>query len=129
MKQLRRPWLACLFLCLLLVIYPEAYPFIEEALTLGVDQFSFTGGEPFVNRDLVSILGKALSERPCLVLTNDTEPLLNRMCELIRLQNKPQPLRFRISLDYPDPAQHDAGRGQGKFHMSLKTLIEDTSAA
>lgn len=104
------------------ISYDEAYPFIEEALTLGVEQFSFTGGEPFVNRDLVPILRRALSDRPCLVLTNGTEPLFNRMREIIRLLKKPHPLRFRVSLDYPDPERHDAGRGQGNFDMALRTL-------
>lgn len=100
----------------------EAHPFVEEALTLGVEQFSFTGGEPFVNRDLVSILARALSDRPCLVLTNGTEPLLSRMREVVHLRKKPHPLIFRVSLDHPDPAQHDAGRGQGRFNLVLKTL-------
>jgi len=69
------------------------------------------------------IQGKGLSERLCLVLTNGTEPLLNRMYEVIRLQKKPNSLRFRISLDYPESAQHDAGRGKGHFRMALKTLV------
>lgn len=104
------------------ITYSEATPFIDEALTLGVEQFSFTGGEPFVNRDVIPILRYALSHRPCLVLTNGTEPLFNRMREVLGLQKKPHPLRFRISLDYPDPERHDAGRGPGNFQMALKTL-------
>jgi len=38
----------------------EAKPFIEDAVQLGVRQFSFTGGEPFVVRDMISILDFAL---------------------------------------------------------------------
>ena len=100
----------------------EATPFIEEAVSLGVEQFSFTGGEPFVNKDLVPILRQALAVRPCLVLTNATEPLLNRMQEVIGLREMPYPLHFRVSLDYPDPGRHDAGRGKGNFNMALKTM-------
>ncbi len=100
----------------------EAAPFLEEAVSLGVEQFSFTGGEPFVNKDMIPILRQALAACPCLVLTNATEPLLNRMQEVISLQEMPHPLHFRVSLDYPDPNRHDAGRGQGNFDMALKTM-------
>jgi len=31
-------------------------------------------------------------------------------------------LSFRVSLDYPDPMKHDAGRGEGNFQLSLDTL-------
>ncbi len=100
----------------------EVPPLLEEAVSLGVEQFSFTGGEPFVNRDMIPILSEALMLRPCLVLTNATEPLLNRMHEVISLRNKPFPLHFRVSLDYPDLEQHDAWRGKGNFKLALKTM-------
>jgi uncharacterized Fe-S cluster-containing radical SAM superfamily protein len=102
--------------------YAEAAPFLEEAVSLGVAQFSFTGGEPFVNKALIPILNEALMLRPCLVLTNATEPLLNRMHEVLDLRDRPHPLHFRVSLDYPDPDRHDAGRGKGNFKMALKTM-------
>src|SRR5210317_1347886 len=63
----------------------DARPFVDEALELGVEQFSFTGGEPFVVNDFVRILDYALDFRPCLVLTNGTEPLLNRLTEILPL--------------------------------------------
>jgi molybdenum cofactor biosynthesis enzyme MoaA len=102
----------------------DARPFIEEAVELGVEQFSFTGGEPFVIRDMAAILDFALDHKPCLVLTNATEPLLNRLDQVAPLVEKPFPLRFRVSLDYPDPEQHDAGRGHGNFELSLKVMSE-----
>jgi sulfatase maturation enzyme AslB (radical SAM superfamily) len=100
----------------------DAQPFIEEAMRMGVEQFAFTGGEPFVIEDFVRILAFALDRRPCLVLSNGTEPLLNRLAEVLPLRNKPQPLKFRISLDYPDPIRHDQGRGPGNFGQALQTL-------
>lgn len=102
----------------------DARPFIEEAAALGVQQFSFTGGEPFVIRDMVQILDFALERKPCLVLTNATEPLLNRLDQVAPLADKPFALRFRVSLDYPDPEKHDAGRGHGNFELSLKVMAE-----
>lgn len=100
----------------------DAKPFIDEAMNLGVEQFSFTGGEPFVVKETVSILHYALERAPCLVLTNATEPLLNRLHEVIPLKEKPFPLSFRISLDYPDPEKHERERGRGNFQLALKTM-------
>jgi len=100
----------------------EAKPFIDEALELGVEKFSFTGGEPFMNPHFMEILDCALEHRPCFVLTNGTEPLFNRMAKTIKLKEKPNPLAFRISLDHPDPVKHDESRGKGNFRMALGTM-------
>ena len=100
----------------------DARPFIDEGVEIGVRKFSFTGGEPFVNPHFMSILDYALEHRPCLVLTNGTEPLLNGFAQIAALRDKPHPLSFRVSLDHPDPAQHDASRGKGNFRMALRTL-------
>ncbi len=97
----------------------DVKPYIAEALELGVERFSFTGGEPFVNRWFVAILDYALDHRPCFVLTNGTRPLRKRLPEIVKLKRKPNPLAFRVSLDYPDPARHDQSRGQGNFRMAL----------
>src|SRR5690349_23054462 len=40
-----------------LLRFDDALPFLDEAIGLGVVQFSFTGGEPFINKDIVRILG------------------------------------------------------------------------
>ena len=101
----------------------DAKPFIDEAVSMNtVKQFSFTGGEPFVIPEFIRILSYALEKKPCLVLSNGTEPLLNKMADVEALLKKPQPLHFRISLDYPDTERHDAGRGKGNFETALKTL-------
>lgn len=100
----------------------DARPFMDEAVAMGVEKFSFTGGEPFVIEDMARILGYALELRPCLVLTNATEPLANRMTEVLPLLGKPNKLHFRVSLDYPEEARHDAGRGAGNFRRSVDML-------
>ena len=102
--------------------FDDLRPFIGEAVALGIEQLSFTGGEPFVTRDIVRILGYALDHRPCLVLTNGTRPLQTRLPEILPLARKPQRLSFRVSLDYPNAEQHDAGRGRGMFALALDTL-------
>jgi len=100
----------------------DVEPFIREAVELGVEQFSFTGGEPFVIRDFVSILDHASRHRPCFVLTNGTDALLGRAHQLLPLRENPYPIRFRVSLDYPDAARHDAGRGEGSFGQSVEGI-------
>jgi len=100
----------------------EVKPFVAEALELGVEKLSFTGGEPFVNPHFIQILDFALEHRPCFVLTNGTEPLLNRMAKIIKLKEKPNALAYRVSLDHPDPVKHDESRGKGNFRMALRTL-------
>lgn len=102
--------------------FDDAQPFIKEALDLGVKQFSFTGGEPFINKDIVRILGYALLYRPCLVLTNATQPLMKRLRQLESLRDRPHALSFRVSLDYSDAARHDAKRGEGMFAQALEGL-------
>ena len=100
----------------------DVEPFIHEALEMGVEQFSFTGGEPFVIRDFVNILDYASQHRPCFVLTNATDPLLKRRHQVKPLLDNPFPIHFRVSLDYPDAARHDVDRGEGSFDKALEGI-------
>jgi len=109
-----------------MVSFEEVKPFIDEAVELSVEQFSFTGGEPFVIKDIISILDYALEHRPCLVLTNGI--LASRIGEVFPMVGKPNPLSFRVSLDFPDIGKHDALRGEGMFQRALETLGELYSA-
>ncbi|MCA9398749.1 MAG: radical SAM protein [Candidatus Omnitrophica bacterium] len=106
------------------ITFDDAKPFIDEALGLGVEKFSFTGGEPFVIKDIVEILDYALDRRPCLVLTNATKPLNARLEQIKPFLKKSHPLNFRVSFDYPDEARHDAGRGKGSFQLSWQTIAQ-----
>ncbi|MBA6411716.1 radical SAM protein [Parahaliea sp. F7430] len=105
-----------------LMTLADVKPFIDEALQLGVENFSFTGGEPFVARDMHNILAYAAQHRPCLVLTNGTAPLRQRLDQIAPLIEAAQPIRFRISIDYPEPERHEAGRGPGTFNEALASM-------
>lgn len=98
----------------------DVRPFIDEAVGLGVEQFSFTGGEPFVAKDMTKILAYASRFRPCLVLTNGTEPVLQRIHQIATLANSRHPISFRVSIDYPDTPLHDSGRGEGSFNNAME---------
>jgi MoaA/NifB/PqqE/SkfB family radical SAM enzyme len=104
------------------VTLADVRPLLDEAATLGARQFSFTGGEPFIVRDMVAILQYAADLRPCLVLTNGTAPVVRRMAQIRRLAGSAHPIAFRVSLDYPTEERHDAGRGAGNFRLALQGL-------
>lgn len=100
----------------------DVVPIIDEACTLGVKQFSFTGGEPFIVKDFIKILDYVLNKKPCMVLTNGTDPLIKRIQKLKIIKNKPHKASFRISIDYANETEHDSGRGAGSFKKALQGI-------
>ena len=107
----------------------DVKPFIHEAIEMGVEQFSFTGGEPFVIRDFVNILNYASQHRPCFVLTNATEPLLKRRHQVLPLLDNPYPIHFRVSLDFPDRVRHDKDRGTAVSSWLWRAFAGSSSRA
>lgn len=101
----------------------DVEPVIAEALAVGVRQFSFTGGEPFVVRDMVRILAHAASHRPCLVLTNGSTALLRRLAQVATLRTATNPVAFRVSIDWLDESRHDAGRAPGSWASAWQSLV------
>jgi hypothetical protein len=73
-------------------------------------------------KDFVNILRYASQFRPCLVLTNGTAPVWKRLHRIAELRAQPQPIAFRVSIDYPNRDRHDAGRGAGTFEQSWAAL-------
>jgi molybdenum cofactor biosynthesis enzyme MoaA len=100
----------------------DVRPFMDEAVRIGTRQFSFTGGEPFIVRGFIDILEYGAARRPCLVLTNGTDPVLKRLHQIERLRCTPHPISFRVSIDYPDEKRHDDGRGTGNFINALRGM-------
>jgi hypothetical protein len=97
---------------------------VAEGLALGVREFYFTGGEPFLNSELPSILADTLAHGPCTVLTNGTLFTESLIATLARLaQGARYSLEIRVSLDGPEPATHDAFRGPGSFDRAIAGLL------
>jgi AdoMet-dependent heme synthase len=73
---------------------------LDESVALGVKEYYFTGGEPFLNRDLVPILELTLRYGAATVLTNGTV-LQDTWLERLRRaeQASPYSLEFRVSID------------------------------
>lgn len=97
-------------------------PLLDEAAAHGVERFAFTGGEPLILKGILEILLHALRLRPVLVLTNGTAPFIRRSHQLAQLRTAAHALTFRVSIDYPDEARHDAGRGLKNFRKALEGL-------
>ena len=93
---------------------------LADAERLGVREFYFTGGEPFLNKQMVPILEATLAVGPATVLTNGT---VMRDDWLVRLREAeaagPYSLEFRVSIDGPDAATNDPVRGEGTFEKAL----------
>lgn len=107
----------------------EIVPFLEEGALLGVKEYYFTGGEPFLNPEMEPILDKTLWFGPATVLTNglllDPERSL-RLAELAR--SSPYSLDFRVSMDGYTPETNDPIRGKGTFERILEGIANLVSA-
>ena len=94
-----------------------------EAVSLGAREIYFTGGEPFLNREMVEILSNVLPVVPTTVLTNGmliTETIADRIREIA--DRSRYSLEIRVSLDSWDEARNDAIRGPGSFRGALRGI-------
>ena len=100
----------------------EVLPVLVAAAAAGARRFVFTGGEPLILKGIQELLLEALKLRPVLVLTNGTAPWIRRSQQLGALSAMPFALSFRVSLDSPDEATHDAQRGLKNFRKAIEGL-------
>jgi sulfatase maturation enzyme AslB (radical SAM superfamily) len=96
---------------------------VAEALDLGVKEFYFTGGEPFLHAEMMEILADTHPHGPCTILTNGTLLTRARVAELRRHTDQGRySLELRVSLDGWRAARHDRIRGAGSFERALAGL-------
>ncbi len=106
----------------------EVESYLDEIAALGLPtaEIGFTGGEPFMNPDIVAMVGTALERGfRVLVLTNAMLPMQRpRVREgLARLAARHgDRLKLRVSLDHYEAARHDGERGEGSFAVTLAGL-------
>ena len=96
---------------------------IREADELGVKEIYFTGGEPFLHREILALLADALEVAPTTVLTNGTlidEAMADRLAALAR--GPAYSLEIRVSLDDTDPDKNDRIRGAGAFDKAVHAI-------
>ncbi|MBI2806817.1 MAG: radical SAM protein [Planctomycetes bacterium] len=94
--------------------------YLHESVALGVKEYYFTGGEPFLNRDMTAILERTLDFGPATVLTNGTV-LQSAWLERLRTAESKSPycLEFRVSMDGFTAKENDPVRGDGTFERIL----------
>jgi hypothetical protein len=99
----------------------EVEAYLDEAEALGVREIGFTGGEPFMNRDMVPMMASALRRGfEVLVLTNAMRPMRRFEEQLKALPRKR--LTMRVSLDHHSRAVHEAERGAGTWAKAAEGL-------
>jgi sulfatase maturation enzyme AslB (radical SAM superfamily) len=96
---------------------------LEESVRLGVKEYYFTGGEPFLNPDMTAILELTLTYGPATVLTNGTVFKDEWLERLARAEAaSPYSLEFRLSIDGFTAEANDPIRGEGTFERILRGL-------
>jgi sulfatase maturation enzyme AslB (radical SAM superfamily) len=93
---------------------------LVQSQDLGVKEYYFTGGEPFLNPAMTAILEVALEYGPATVLTNGTvfkEEWLSRLAAA--RDASPYSLEFRVSIDGFTAGENDPIRGPGTFERAL----------
>jgi uncharacterized Fe-S cluster-containing radical SAM superfamily protein len=85
----------------------------------------FTGGEPFINPDIIPMLEAVLSRGfDALVLTNAMKPLRKLRAPLLVLRERyGDRLTLRVSLDHYDAAIHEQERGRRSWPPTLDGLV------
>jgi len=92
----------------------------------GVREIAFTGGEPFMNPEMIEITRRSLAAGyEVLILTNAMRPMMRKSMQagLLELNAAyPGKLTMRISVDHYDADNHDKERGQGSFETTIKGM-------
>ena len=102
--------------------------YLQESQALGVKEYYFTGGEPFLNRDMLQVLEETLAIGPATVLTNGTVFTPSSIKALQAISgNSLYSLELRVSIDGYNPQTNDPIRGEGTFDKAIdgvKMLVE-----
>ena len=86
---------------------------------ISCNKIGITGGEPFMNKDIIEIIELCLKENyEVLVLTNAMQPMQNKFKNLEKI-SKYRKLKFRISLDHYSKYKHEKIRGKKTWDKTL----------
>jgi sulfatase maturation enzyme AslB (radical SAM superfamily) len=97
-----------------------------KSLSLSTREIGFTGGEPFMNPDMLAMTRDALERgHEVLILTNAMQPMLRKriksgLLDLLALYGNK--LTLRISLDHFTQALHETERGANSWKVALEGL-------
>jgi pyruvate-formate lyase-activating enzyme/predicted phosphodiesterase len=94
---------------------------VDEAVDEGFAELYVTGGEPFIEPEIVAMLEYASDRLPTVVLTNAMLFTGRRHAELARLAGRAN-LVLQSSVDGARAETHDAWRGAGSWERAMEGL-------
>ena len=106
----------------------EVEAYLEEIIWQGLEtnEIGLTGGEPFMNPDILNIIRSVLERGfSILVLTNGMKPMMRPAIRsgLIELNTEfGDKLTIRVSVDHFDQAVHEKERGSGSWEPMVDGL-------
>ncbi|MBT3915221.1 MAG: radical SAM protein [Rhodospirillaceae bacterium] len=104
----------------------EAVFYLDEIETTGlqVEEIAFTGGEPFMNPDIMAMIEISLERGfEVLVLTNAMKPMQLKKPELLKLKKRyGDKLSLRISIDHYTQSGHEELRGKNSWQPMVDGL-------
>ena len=105
----------------------EVADFLDEidAGALPTSLIGFTGGEPFMNPELLAMLEDVLSRGlAALVLTNAMKPMAKCKPALLRLRDRyGERLTIRVSIDHYGRQVHELERGRRSWQPTIDGLV------
>ena len=110
------------------ITYDEVCCYLDEIKqeNMGTQEIGITGGEPFMNRDMIKIIEECLKRGfNLIVLTNAMQPMQRKMVtESLLMLNKTykSQLTMRVSVDHFKKEMHEEERGIGTWKPMLKGL-------
>ena len=110
---------------LLYLSHEDVCKYLNEIETSNINckSIGITGGEPFMNKDIIKIISTCLNkDRELLILTNAMQPLQNKKCMLLNFQENKN-LKFRISLDHYTKEKHEKIRGKNSWDKTINGVI------
>lgn len=107
--------------------YQEAKTYLDEIREEGFEtgEIGITGGEPFMNPDIIPIMEECLKRGfKLLVLTNAMRPMEKCADDLRRLNDRyGAQMTIRVSVDHFNQAMHEEERGLNSWKPMLKGLV------
>lgn len=103
--------------------FEEFKPFVNESIQneMGTTEIGFTGGEPFMNKDIFKMIKYSLDNGfKTLVLTNAMKPMMNNKNDLLRLNHLN--LTIRVSIDHYTKEKHEEIRGPKSWDPMIEGL-------
>ena len=112
---------------LVYMTFDEVKTFLDEIRdeNMATNEIGITGGEPFMNPDIIPIMNECLSRGfKLVVLTNAMRPMARHKIDLLELNEKyHDTLTIRVSVDHFNPEMHEEERGEGTWAIAIEGLI------